>query len=121
MFLGVRKETPFWTVTQMKNIRLHSIIAVLVLATLLSTIRAQSAQSSQAQGAQVSQDRKQRRIAIREAIAKQDGLHQAAKINGGNLYLSQFYSYGWFLHQTLESLAENSDIGTVGTPISSEY
>jgi len=121
MFLGVRKETPFWTVTQMKNIRLHSIIAVVVLATLLPTIRAQSAQSSQDQGAQVSQDPKQRRIAIREAMTKQDGMHQAAKINGGNFYLSWSYSYGWFLFQTLESLAETADIGIVGTPISSEY
>jgi len=83
--------------------------------TLLLAVRAT------AQNPQDNRDSRQRKIAIREALTKPDGMHQAAKVNGGNLYLSRFHSYGWLLYLTLDSLAENADIGIVGTPISSEY
>jgi hypothetical protein len=54
-----------------------------------------------------------------EALRKSDGLHEAAKANGGTFHISQT-SYDFVRLTTLESLAENSDMAIIGIPIGSE-
>lgn len=76
--------------------------------------------AANSQDPQADRDAKwQRRMAVNEALRKPDGVHQAAKLNGGTLVISQ-PTYGWLRLTSLESLAESSDMALIGTPISSE-
>jgi hypothetical protein len=89
------------------------LFVALLLTPFSTTVRAQNPQSDQ-------DAKRQRRLAVDEALRKPDGVHQAAKLNGGTLHRSQSYSYGFVLFTTLESLAQNSDVAILGTPLSSQ-
>jgi hypothetical protein len=66
------------------------------------------------------QTRQETRRAALNALAKSNGVHEAAKISGGNFFLSDPFVPGFQSFTTLESLAASSDIAVIGIPVSSE-
>jgi hypothetical protein len=85
-------------------------VALLILFSTL--VSAQNQQSDR-------DAKRQQRMATYEALRKPDGVHQAAKLNGGIFHMSG-PTYGWVRFTTLESLAESSDMAFIGIPTSSE-
>lgn len=89
--------------------RLRTLLGILAIVISIFTIIASAQRSAEAE----------RRNKLAAALDKPDGLHEAAKMNGGVFHRSQG-SYGIVSFFPLEKLAENSEIAIVGAPLSSE-
>ncbi len=87
------------------------VVALLVLSFAIA-LKAQSPQNDH-------EAKSQHETAIIAALHKPDGLHEAAKLNGGTYYLGKSW-YGFSRLSTLESLAKYCGMAVIGTPVSSE-
>ena len=92
--------------------RVGSIAAIIFLATFTTTIQAQDAQADR-------EAARKHRLEVLNASKEPDGLHKAAKLNGGSYRTGRSW-YGFGRITTLEALAEQCDAAIIATALSSE-